>query len=100
MRSSIGYRLQNERHRLTVLQNNMQPVLKRKLTDERHQLDLLSQRLIGLDPNRLLKRGYSITLKNGRTVRDVSQLKEGDELETRFENGTVRSVVNQVNNKS
>ena len=100
MRSSIGYRLQNERHRLTVLQNNMQPVLYRKLTDERHLLDLLSQRLIGLDPNRLLKRGYSITLKNGRTVRDVSQLKEGDELETRFENGTVRSVVNQVNNKS
>ena len=100
MRSSIGYRLQDERHRLIVLQNNMQPVLNRKLTDERHLLDLLSQRLIGLDPNRLLKRGYSITLKNGRTVRDVSQLKEGDELETRFENGTVRSVVNQVNNKS
>ena len=100
MRSSIGYRLQDERHRLIVLQNNMQPVLKRKLTDERHLLDLLSQRLIGLDPNRLLKRGYSITLKNGHTVRDVSQLKEGDELETRFENGTVRSVVNQVNNKS
>lgn len=100
MRSSIGYRLQNEHHRLIVLQNNMQPVLYRKLTDERHQLDLLSQRLIGLDPNRLLKRGYSITLKDGRTVRDVSQLKGGDELETRFENGTVRSVVNQVNNKS
>ena len=100
MRSSIGYRLQDERHRLIVLQNNMQPLLKRKLTDERHLLDLLSQRLIGLDPNRLLKRGYSITLKNGRTVRDVSQLKEGDELETRFEHGTVRSVVNQVNNKS
>ena len=100
MRSSIGYRLQDECHRLIVLQNNMQPVLYRKLTDERHLLDLLSQRLIGLDPNRLLKRGYSITLKNGRTVRDVSQLKEGDELETRFENGTVRSVVNQVNNKS
>ena len=100
MRSSIGYRLQDERHRLIVLQNNMQPVLYRKLTDERHLLDLLSQRLIGLDPNRLLKQGYSITLKNGRTVRDVSQLKEGDELETRFENGTVRSVVNQVNNKS
>ncbi len=100
MRSSIGYRLQDERHRLIVLQNNMQPVLYRKLTDERHLLDLLSQRLIGLDPNRLLKRGYSITLNNGRTVRDVSQLKEGDELETRFENGTVRSVVNQVNNKS
>ena len=100
MRSSIGYRLQDERHRLIVLQNNMQPLLYHKLTDERHLLDLLSQRLIGLDPNRLLKRGYSITLKNGRTVRDVSQLKEGDELETRFENGTVRSVVNQVNNKS
>lgn len=100
MKSGIDHRLQNERHRLIVVQNNLQPVITRKLMDERHHLELLSQRLMDMDPDKLLKRGYSITLKDGRTVRDVSRLKEGDELETRFENGTVRSVVNQVNNKS
>ena len=100
MKSSVGYRLQNERHRMIVIENNIQPLLSRKLIAERHQLDLLSQRLMGLDPNRLLKRGYSITLKDGRTVRDVSMLKEGDEIETRFENGTICSVINQIDQKS
>ena len=93
MKSAIDYRLQNERHRLEVVQNNIRPALERKLIDERHRLQLLAQQLEGLNPERLLKRGYSITLKDGKTVCDASQLNDGDELETRLMNGSVRSVV-------
>ena len=45
------------------------------------------------DPQLLLKRGYSITLMNGRAIRDPKELKVGDEIETRVEKGTIRSVV-------
>ena len=45
------------------------------------------------DPQRLLSRGYSITLLNGRAVRDPQQLKAGDVLETRVEKGTIKSTV-------
>ena len=41
----------------------------------------------------LLKKGYIITLKNGKAVTDISVLEEGDELVTRVANGTFRSKV-------
>ena len=66
---------------------------ERRLTDARHQLDLLEQRAASLDPQLLLRRGYSITLHNGRAVRNASQLKAGDRLETRFAEGSVQSEV-------
>ena len=46
-----------------------------------------------LDPQLLLRRGYSITLKDGRAVRDPQQLSKGDILETRLEKGTIKTTV-------
>ena len=56
-------------------------------------LESLSIKLQGFDPQLLLSRGYSITLKDGKAVRDPQQLKPGDEIETRMEKGTIHSVV-------
>ena len=63
------------------------------LTAETHRVSMLAQRAQALDPTLLLKRGYSITLHNGRAVRDANKLKPGDEIETRFEKGSVKAVV-------
>ena len=41
--------------------------------------------LQGFDPQLLLSRGYSITLLNGKAIRDPRQLKAGYEIETRVE---------------
>lgn len=58
-----------------------------------HRLDMLGQRAAALDPKLLLSRGYSITIHNGKAVRDKDTLKPGDEIETIFEKGTVKSIV-------
>ena len=68
-------------------------LLERKLTGEQHRLQLLEEKLKGLDPTLLLSRGYSITLHNGKAVTDASQLQPGDEIETRVAKGTLRSTV-------
>ena len=67
--------------------------LERKLTSEHHRLELLEEKTKNLDPTLLLKRGYSITLHNGRAVRDPKQLKQGDEIETRVAKGVIISKV-------
>ena len=51
------------------------------------------QQLRLLDPVNVLKRGYSITYHNGKTVRDILEVEIGDELRTRLFNGTVCSEV-------
>ena len=50
-----------------------------------------------LDPKRLLARGWSITrTQNGEIISSTKNLFNGDEIETIFENGTVKSTINEV----
>ena len=70
--------------------------LQKKLSVEQHRLDILEQRARLLDPSLLLKRGYSITLCNGKTIRNAKDLKIGDTITTRFVAGEVESKVERL----
>jgi exodeoxyribonuclease VII large subunit len=83
----------DQRHRIEMQENRLPVTIERRLTNQKHLLENLSLKLQGFDPKLLLSRGYSITLHNGRAVRDPKQLKAGDEIETRVEHGTIQSVV-------
>ena len=83
----------DQRHRIEMMQQRLPMAIERRLTTQKHLIESLSLKLQGFDPQLLLSRGYSITLKNGKAVRDPQQLKPGDEIETRVEKGTIRSVV-------
>lgn len=79
--------------KLEIISQNVQPVLERKMMSESHRLQMLEQRIRSQDPELLLKRGYSITLKNGKSIRSASLLTSGDIIVTRFAEGTVKSKV-------
>ena len=81
------------RHRIELLGNRLPVAIERRLTAQKHRIDSLALTVKGFDPQLLLSRGYSITLHNGRAVRDASLLLPGDEIETRVEKGTVLSTV-------
>lgn len=80
-------------HRLEMLESRLPVAIERRLTSHRHRLESLELQLQGFDPQLLLSRGYSITLFQGKTVRDPNMLKAGDEIETRVEKGTIRSII-------
>jgi len=46
-----------------------------------------------LDPENVLNRGYTLTLKRGRILKSASSLKLDDEIETRFADGKVNSII-------
>ena len=60
---------------------------------KRLQLQLLEQKVADASPDKLLARGYSITLKDGKVVKDVSVLKSGDEIVTQLKQGEAISIV-------
>ena len=78
---------------LSTIESKLPILLDRRLMTEKHRMQLIEEKAKSLDPTLLLKRGYSITLKDGKAVRDVQQLQTGDEIETRLANGTVHSTV-------
>ena len=94
--ASVAQKLSTLNYRLSTLSAQLPPLVERKLLRERHRLDLLSQRATSLDPDLLLRRGYSITLKNGHTVRSASDLQPGDIIETRLAGGSVSSEVKET----
>ena len=83
----------NARHQIDLLESRIPVAIERRITNQKHLLEQLNIKLQSLDPQILLSRGYSITLKDGRAVRDPQQLKPGDTLETRVEKGTIKSTV-------
>ena len=91
--ASLNDKLSRERHRLSLIEKQLSPTLLQQMTKENYRLQLLQQRLEALNPQRLLQRGYSITLCKGKVVKDVRQLKAGDEIETKLANGKITSII-------
>ncbi len=58
-----------------------------------NQLNLLEKRNQYLNPVEIMKRGYSVTRQKGRIVKDGTQLKKGDFLDTCFYQGRRKSRV-------
>lgn len=107
--------LEQEWRRLDMIQTRIPTLVHQKLTDARiallttrkdlsqatlaflsrhkHRLELLQQRISDASPDKLLSKGYSITLKDGKVVTDASLLKTDDLLVTRFSKGEVQSLV-------
>ena len=85
--------ISNSRHRVEMAENRLSVAIDRRLTSQKHRLENITIQLQGYDPQRLLSRGYSITLHHGRAVRNPAQLRPGDEIETRVEKGTLKSII-------
>ena len=79
--------------KLDIFEQRMRTSIERRLTSEHHKLELTSEKLKALDPTLLLARGYSITIHNGRAVKDASTLPPGTEIETRLAKGTIHSII-------
>lgn len=89
------FSLVRERHenRLATIYNRMQTAATLRITRENHKLDMLSQRVEAVNPALMLRRGYSITLVNGLSLRNPADVKAGDVIETHVEKGVLMSEV-------
>lgn len=78
--------------RLIQLGARAENAAQRIMERERHRLQLLSQRLEALNPTLLLRRGYSITLFEGKPLRSPHEAPKGSEIETVVEKGKIKSI--------
>ena len=93
MISEMQQKIVSSQSRLEGFDQRIPILLERKLLSERHRMEMMTEKVKSLDPALLLQRGYSITLKDGKAVRDAAMLKENDIIETRLSKGTIRSKV-------
>ena len=91
--NAVARRIDTARQRVERLEVRLADTVRRLLTDEQHRLQMLEQRIEAENPERLLRRGYSITTYEGHAVHDASQLPKGAVVETRVEKGAFKSKV-------
>lgn len=64
--------------------------------EKKHYLQIASKTINYMDPEQVLKRGYSLTYHNGIIIRNGAGLTRGDMITTKFERDEVNSKVEKV----
>ena len=91
--SAVVRRVSDAKLALLTTRKDISLAVQTSLSRQRHRLELLQQRLADASPEKMLARGYSITLKDGKVVKNAAMLNEEDEIITRFYRGEVASVI-------
>ena len=79
---------------LNVLKTNLNHQLHTIVSGLNSKLKLIQEKIHALDPKGVLKRGYSITTdEKNRVIKDAKRLKKGEEIQTLFSKGKVKSKV-------
>jgi exodeoxyribonuclease VII large subunit len=93
---AVQHLLQRYENRLRTIETMLPLCASRCLEQKQHRLQLLERTVELLSPQSILKKGYTMTLKNG-TVASLQDLQAGDEITTVFHNGSVKSIVESLN---
>lgn len=90
-----------EDERLEQYATRLKLAFTNKISALLSRLDVLESRIAAADPRNILKRGYVLPLDgNGRTLKSVKALREGDSLTLMFADGTLRCRIEAVEPKN
>lgn len=67
--------------------------IQKRLRMENNRIESREDNIHHLNPENILKRGYSITRKDGRIIRSISQINLNDKIETILYDGRIESIV-------
>ncbi len=90
---NVKNQLLNQNRILDYIEKELPLGAKRSLKHENQQLNQLETILQLLSPEEILKRGFSMTLKNGKPIKSAKDLKENDQIQSIFKDGSIISKV-------
>ena len=73
--------------------DQLSAIVNQQLQQQQNNLKLIETKLQLLDPQQLLRKGYSFTTHNGKLVTSITQLAPGDTITTTLADGTIDSTV-------
>jgi len=91
--------LTGSEQRLDMAMEKMQELMEAKLLKGNYAMEVLAAKLTGLNPLQALSRGYSLSKVDDKVLTTVEQVSWGQEIVTQLADGTVYSVVQDVERK-
>ncbi len=81
-------RIREQRVRLINQEERLTEAFRKKVLQRRHWLEIYIERLKGLSPLNKLQQGYSyVTDETGKNIRDIEEVRVGDNVTVQLQNG-------------
>ncbi len=89
----VMQQLSDQRSLLVASSKDLYSATDRMILSLQHRLSLISSKIADASPEKILSKGYSITMSEGKILKDASASSAGAELVTRLYKGTVTSII-------
>lgn len=99
LNKGIQRTIKENKEKFALLENDLKANTDKNYKNQNVMLDTYQKHLNLLSPDYILKRGYTLTLHEGKIVKQASVIKNGDEITTIFMDGKLDSIVNRDNGK-
>ena len=97
---AMGNRLNRQEHRLQALRERIRGGFQLQYLHQKNQLGRLAATLDALSPMKVLSRGYSLAVKDGKTITSSEELRVGDPFTLRLQKGSIEASVLSVEKPS
>lgn len=94
------HKLENDIKRVELINSRLESALNRKIERSEAELEKLAAQLNALSPFNVLKRGYSLTEKDGMVVDNSNVLQKGDIVTIRFSESSAKAEIVSVEENS
>ena len=95
--SAVSTLLARQDKGLEQMKGRIRSAVENRCSREKQQLQLAEQFIRMASPDYVLKRGYSLALKDGRIVKSPAGLAPGDSLTVRWADGEAQTEIKELN---
>lgn len=93
LQSRTHHLLNFQKQKISFVKEKLNESAVKRITHEKNKLSIIQNSLRLLDPSNILRRGYSITSVNGKSITDAFEIQEDEILQTQFYKGIKYSKV-------
>ncbi len=96
--AQLFYTIQQHRqNQLDAQQYKCKTCVQSYIKSKHHQMGLFENTLKYINPENVLKRGFTLTTFQNKIIKNVNYLKQNNQIETHLLNGKITSTINKIN---
>ena len=96
IKSTVSSVILNHRYPLDQKGQMIRSVSRAVFAEKNALVNTFEQKITAMDPINVIRRGYTMTLIEGKLLQDISQVKKGSILKTILAKGSTTSIVEEI----
>ncbi|MFV0328759.1 MAG: exodeoxyribonuclease VII large subunit [Dysgonomonas sp.] len=85
--------IKDSQNHFFLIENSLKRITQQSFKNETIRLNTFEKHLALASPENILKKGYTLTMKAGKVIKQSKALKKGDEVAIVFSDGEIKSIV-------